>query len=497
MLIGIDQGTTGTTCLALSDDLTPLARAYRDLPNRFPRPGWVEQEPEEILATVVETVAEVLQVAGGEEVRAAGLANQGETVVAWDRSTGEALGPAIVWSDRRSSTVVDALERAGKGQAISELSGLRLDAYFSASKLSWLLRHDRRVQAAREAGSLLLGTLDAWIGWRLAGRTHLTDHSTASRTQLLGPGGDDWDDELLDHFGVPREALPSVRTSLGARGELEHPSWGRPLPWTASLVDQPAALAGNACFAEGETKVTYGTGCFALANAGGTPPTPPAGLLPITAWSEADDRVYAVEGGAFTAGTAINWLIQVGLLAAPGETADLAESVEDAGDVRFLPALSGLGAPWWQQEAAGAFAGLSSGTTRAHLVRAVLDSIALRVRDILEAAWSAGIRKPVAGLRVDGGLTSNRYLMQRQADLLGLPLLLSPNREATALGAAAMAGIAAGLFGRDEVREAVAAPVRIEPRSSARERDAEYYEWLDWVERACQLTERTARVEER
>ena len=499
VLIGIDQGTTGTTCLALSRELTVIGQAYRALPNYYPRAGWVEQDPEEVLDTVVESVGEVLNKVKGERVEAVGLANQGETVVAWDRATGGALTPAIVWSDKRSTGIVSALGANGKAERILELTGLRLDSYFSASKIRWLLDNDEAVRSARASGNLLLGTLDTWIAWKLGGRRYLSDHSTASRTQLMAQGEDDWCDELLDLFDVPREALPNISPSLGDWGELEHPSWGRALPWRASLVDQPAALAGNACFLEGETKVTYGTGCFALFNAGNEPASPPVGLLPITAWSEGRERVYAVEGGVFTAGTAINWLVQVGLVPTAQETDTLAQSVDataEGNGVRFLPALTGLGSPWWETNVSGAFAGLTAGTTRAQLVRAVLDSIAFRVNDILRAAWNGGLPRPSC-LRVDGGMTGNRYLMQRQADLLGIPVVLSPTREATALGAAALAGIAAGILRWEDVREAVAATETVPPHSKENSAEAEYTAWRDWVELTCEQAIHPARDEER
>jgi glycerol kinase len=396
----------------------------------------------------------------------------------------------VVWSDGRGSEATARLEEAGHAGSVRELTGLALDPYFSAAKLSWLLEHDEAVRDAAGAGTLRLGTLDAWLSWRLGGGRSLTDHSTASRTQLLGLKSGAWEPELLDLFGVPEECLPGVRPTLGDWGEIYHPSWGAPLPWRASLVDQPAALAGNGCFAKDETKVTYGTGCFVVANAGEEPPVPPEGLLASVAWSrqggESPELTYALDGGVFTAGTAINWLRSVGLISEAAETAELAFSTEDAGGVRFLPAFTGLGAPWWEGDARGIFSGITGGTSRAHLVRAVLDSIAFRVRDILEAVWKSKRPKPQS-LRVDGGLTKNRYLMQRQADLLGLPVELGPSSEATATGAAALAAISTGLFDERQVKERVEASETFEPRSSEDQRDAEYAGWLDWLSRAREL----------
>jgi glycerol kinase len=484
LIVGVDQGTTGTTTVAYDDRLEPVAEAYRELPNRYPRPGWVEQDPEDVVRTVVETVGEVLRKIGGpDRVEAVGLDNQGETVVAWHAETGRALTPTVVWSDGRGAEITASLSEAGYGDRVRELTGLMLDPYFSAAKYSWLLKHNTEVHKAAESGTLRLGTLDAWLAWRLGGERTLTDHSTASRTQLLGLASGVWEPELLDLFGVPEGSLPAIKSSLDDWGKLNHPSWGGPLPWRSSLVDQPAALAGNGCFAPDEIKVTYGTGCFMLANAGTKPPEPPEGLLASVAWSQGGECTYAFDGGVFTAGTAINWLRSIGVVSEAAETADLALTVENAGGVRFLPAFTGLGAPWWDNDARGAFFGITGGTTRAHLVRAVLDSIAFRVRDVLEAVWSGGRARPKA-LRVDGGLTKNRYLMQRQADLLGLPVELGPSSEATATGAAALAAVAAGLLTEEQVRSHVTVRGRFEPQSSEDERETEYAQWQDWLRQA-------------
>lgn len=487
MILGVDQGTTGTTVIAYDHELQAVAEAYRELPNRHPYPGRVEQDPEDVVRTVVEAVGEVLERIGGpENVEAVGLDNQGETVVAWDAETGCALGPAIVWSDGRGAEITTSLKEARHEDRVRQLTGLTLDPYFSAAKLSWLLERDEAVRKAADAGTLRLGTLDAWLSWRLGGGRSLTDHSTASRTQLLGLHSGVWEPELLDLFGVSEECLPKVRPTMGDWGELYHPSWGGPLPWRASLVDQPAALAGNGCFAKDETKVTYGTGCFVVTNAGGEPPTPSEGLLASVAWSWEDTLTYALDGGVFTAGTAVGWLRSVGIVAEVAETADLALSVEDTGGVRFLPAFTGLGAPWWEGEARGVFSGITGGSMRAHLVRAVLDAIAFRVRDILEATWKGGQARPQS-LRVDGGLTKNRYLMQRQADLLGLPVELGPSSEATATGAAALAAISAGLLDEQQVKEQVEAEYVFQPQLSKDERDTEYVDWLKWLQQAREL----------
>jgi glycerol kinase len=484
MIMGVDQGTTGTTTVAYDHRFEPVAEAYRELPNRFPRSGWVEQNPEDVIRTVVETVGEVLEKIGGpDHVEAVGVDNQGESVVAWDARSGRVLTPVVVWSDGRGAEITSRLSEEGHADRVRELTGLKLDPYFSAAKLSWLLEHDEMVREVVKTGTLRLGTLDAWLAWVLGGERSLTDHSTASRTQLLGLASGAWEPELLELFGVLEEYLPEVRPSLGDWGELYHPSWGGSLPWRASLVDQPAALAGNGCFAPNEAKVTYGTGCFALINAGSEPPEPPEGLLASVAWSRSEGRTYAFDGGVFTAGTAINWLRSVGVVTEARETADLALSVADTGGVRFLPAFTGLGAPWWEGEARGVFSGITGGTTKGHLVRAVLDSIAFRVRDVLEAAWGDGRARPET-LRVDGGLTKNRYLMQRQADLLGLPVELGPSSEATATGAAALAAIGAGLLTEEQARAYAPMGEVFEPHSSEDARETEYSQWLSWLEQA-------------
>ncbi len=487
MLIGIDQGTTGTTVVAYNAQLQPIAEAYRPLPTAYLRPGCVEQDAEDVITGVVDATAQVLaRIGGPSAVTAVGLANQGETIVAWDSTTGRALTPAIVWSDGRGASVTAPLRAAGHAERVRAVTGLELDPYFSASKMAWLLAHDRAVQAAAAGHRLRIGTLDTWLAWRLGGRQPLTDHSTASRTQLFALDGATWTPELLDLFGIPLELLAAVRPSVGDWGTLAHPDWHGALPWRASLVDQPAALVGNGCVTPGTVKATYGTGCFILVNAGSSPPAPVRGLLTSIAWSTADHRTYAYDGGVFSAGTMLTWLVSVGIVADVAHTAALAESVPDTGGVRLLPALTGLGAPWWDNDARGVFSGITNSTTSAHLVRATLDAIAFRVRDVLEAAWSAGQARPVA-LRVDGGMTKNRYLMQRQADVLGLPVEHAAHPESTARGAAALAGIGANVLDETAVRELIPVATRYEPRTPQQQCDEEYAQWCTWLAQARRL----------
>lgn len=479
MLLGIDQGTSGTSVLALDEAFTPVARAYRPVHSRHPRPGWVEQDPDQIIQTVVEAVGEVLgQVGGAGAVRAAGLTNQGESVLAWDHQTGKALTPVVVWSDRRAAGIAEDLNRRGLGGRVRRLTGLELSDYFCASKYAWLLRESREVRKAAAEGRLCLGTLEAWMALRLSGRA-FSDQSTASRTQLAYLKSGQWDKELLDIFGVPLEALPEIRPSLDRHGSLYHPDWGDEIPWWASLVDQPAALAGSGCLGQGQLKITYGTGCFVLVNAGHAAPEPGEAMLASIAWSDAGRKTYALDGGVFTAATAVNWLVELGLAGSPEQTSALAEASRDL-SVRFLPAFTGMGAPWWDAGARGVFAGLTAGTTRADLVRAVLDGIALRVCDIVRASG----HQPQS-IRVDGGLSNSPYLMQRQADLLGIPLECSGQTEATAFGAAILAGQAAGLVDLGQVPFTV--QKRYQPRLSDSGREAEYAAWLQWLEAARRL----------
>lgn len=483
MLLGIDQGTTGTTVMAFDQALNPLASSYRKVASFHPQPGWVEQDPEALIKTVVEGVAEVLAKLGGANaIQAVGLTNQGESVLAWDALTGEALTPVVVWSDRRASGLVHGWLEAGYGPRVRELTGLELSDYFCAAKFHWLIQNNPAVQSALKAGRLRLGTLDAWMAHRLGGQRN-TDLSTASRTQLLGLHSGAWEPELLELFGVPIEALPPTKPVMGEWGSLHHRDWGAGLPWFASLVDQPASLAGNGCLEVGQTKVTYGTGCFAYVQAGNTPPNPGESLLASVAWSRGEERVFALDGGVFTAGTAVEWLLKLGLIETPAQSAELAYAAVESG-VRFLPAFTGLGAPWWDGEARGVFAGLTAGVGRAELVRAVLEGIGYRVCDAVEA-----IRQHVQppSLRVDGGLTKNPFLMQFQANVLGVPLEVSAQTEATALGAAMLAGISAGLIPRDQAKAVFRAKAIYEPQWSNDERADKYAGWLEFLQKAHRL----------
>jgi glycerol kinase len=480
LLLGIDEGTSAVKAILFDADLRPLAEARREKPLDHPRPGWVEQDPEAVVTAVVEAVGEVLRDAPGEVV-ACGLDHQGESVLAWDAESGQALTTIVTWQDKRSQEVLDRLEQEGHGQRIRDLSGLPLDPYFSAGKLAWLLDHDRAVAGARAGGTLRMGTVDAFLCDRL-GAGFQTDPSTASRTQLGAP---EWDPELLEIFGVPVDVLPEIADTAGDLGALSHPSWPSELPLRARCPDQQAALAGAGCVEPGRTKATYGTGVFVLANVGSERPAGSGGLLPTVAWQVAGEVEWALDGGVFTAGALLDWLSRdLGLAADAPSLAALAAQVEDSGGVRVLPALSGLGAPWWRADARAVMAGLTGGSRPAHIARAALEAIAWRVTDILALIRE---RHSVDVLRVDGGLTRDPLLLQLQADFSGTPVERGAV-DATATGAAALAAVGAGLWpGIAAIAERLPTGERFEPRRDSVWREAAHAQWRGFVERAAEL----------
>jgi glycerol kinase len=483
LLLGIDDGTTAVKAGLFELDLTPVALARRSVAVTHPRAGWVEQDPELILEAVVDAVAEVLEIAHGRDVMAAGLDHQGESVTAWEAAGGAAIAPVLVWQDKRHEATLEQLP-----VLVEELSGLPRDPYFSAGKLAWLLQESPAVAAAREAGKLRLGTVDAFLLERLAGR-FASDLSTASRTQLLALGGRNWDERLLAAFGIERSLLPRLGPTFGALGELRHERWPVPVPLRAQLVDQQAAMVGSGAVAAGQAKATYGTGVFVLGRTPG--PQPCAGLLPTVAWAGPGagggpgEPAYALDGGVFAAGALLEWLaVELGLAGDPASLAAAAAEVPDSAGVRVLPALSGLGSPWWRPEARGVIAGLHGGVGRAHIARAALEGIAHRVADIVEAMSGA---MEISGLRVDGGLTNDASLLQIQADLLGLPLTVA-RPDATVLGAAMLAGVGAGAF--ETVEEAAAlldGGRTVAPRMGEQQRLESRSQWREFVARAGSL----------
>lgn len=480
LLLGVDEGTTAVKAALFDEQLRPIREARRDKVNRHPQPGWVEQDGEEVLGAVTEAIAEVLQDAPG-EVTACGLDHQGESVLAWDAETGTTLSPIVVWQDKRSQEILDRLEAEGKAGEITERSGMPLDPYFSAGKLAWLLENNKEVARAQNDGTLRFGTVDSFLCDRL-GAGFATDSSTASRTQLGAP---EWDPALLEVFGVPGDRLPRIMDTAGDLGTLRHPSWPVELPLRARCVDQQAALAGAGCVEPGLVKATYGTGVFVLAHAGGERPEPVGGLLPTVAWRVSGRVEWAIDGGVFTAGALLEWLSRdLGIAADPAALAGMAAEVEDPGGVRVLPALSGVGAPWWKSEARALMAGMTAGTRPAHLARAALEAIAWRVADVVSVVRET---VPVEVLRVDGGLTRNPTLLQLQADAAGVPVQRG-SVDATVAGAAALAAVGAGIWGSTrEIAERIPLGERIEPSRDSSWREKAHAEWREFVRRAVEI----------
>jgi glycerol kinase len=483
LLLGIDEGTTAVKAGLFELDLTPVALARRGVPLSHPRPGWVEQDPRLILEAVVETVAEVLEAAGGREILAAGLDHQGESVLAWETSGGVALSPVIVWQDKRQDELLE-----GISPAVEERSGLPRDPYFSAGKLAWLLQEGSGLDQARAAGRLRIGTVDAFLRERLGGR-FATDLSTASRTQLLAVGGRSWDERLLGEFGIDPGLLPAVGPTFGELGGLRHERWPVELPLRAQLVDQQAALVGSGAVSPGQAKATYGTGVFVLARTAG--PDRCEGLLPTVAWAgpgpggAPGDVAYALDGGVFAAGALLEWLsAELGLAQDPPSLAAMAGLVPDSAGVRLLPALAGLGSPWWRPDARAVIAGLHGGVQPAHLARAALEAIAHRVADIVDAMASG---MAISSLKVDGGLSRDDTLLQLQADLLGIELSVG-RPDATVLGAAMLAGVGAGAFASvEQAAELLREGRRITPKISRRERLSRREDWMRFVSLAASL----------
>ena len=469
MILAIDQGTTGTTCLVVDDELRPRGRGYREFPQYYPQPGWVEHDPEELWASVLGAAEDAVRSAGvnPSQLMAIGITNQRETTVLWERATGRPVAPAIVWQDRRTAERCRELP----ADLVRARTGLVPDPYFSATKLEWLLARTDVPPA-----ELAFGTVDSWLVWKLTGgRVHATDLTNASRTMLLDLDSLDWDDELLGVFGVDRALLPRLAGSSEVVGEVE--LLGVTLPVAGIAGDQQAALFGHGCFDRGEAKATYGTGSFVLAHAGAERGPVAAGLLETVAASGG----YALEGAILASGAAIQWLRDgLGILVDAAESERLARSVESAGGVYFVPAFAGLGSPHWDAEARGLISGITLGTTRAHVVRAALEGIAFQVADVLDVLPGG-----VEVLRADGGASANGFLMQFQADLLGCPVEVAAEQETTALGAAALAGRAIGLWPDDAaIRSRLRRGAVYEPAADRESIGARRAEWRSALNRA-------------
>jgi glycerol kinase len=491
-LLALDQGTTSSRSIVFDARGAVVASAQREFAQHYPQPGWVEHDPLEIWATQRQTMVEALAQAqlAPDDIAAIGITNQRETTLLWERSSGRPLGPAIVWQDRRTVPMCEQLTKAGQAEHIQQRTGLVLDAYFSATKLAWMLDHWPAARARAERGELAFGTVDSWLVWNLTGgAVHATDVSNASRTLLLDLERGDWDDTLLELFRIPRALLPAIVPSSGVLGEALLGT--RQVPIAGIAGDQQAALFGQACFTPGMAKNTYGTGCFLLMHTGSRPQPSSQRLLATAAWdlAAAGGRSYALEGSVFIGGAVVQWLRDgLGFIESSAAVEALAASVPDSGGVMLVPAFAGLGAPHWDGRARGTLLGLTRGSTRAHIARAALEAIAYQSAELLaamQADLAARGGPALAELRVDGGATANDLLMQFQADLLGVPVLRPVVRETTALGAAYLAGLAAGVWSsQDDIARAWRIERLFEPRIGADERQARMARWRRAVERA-------------
>jgi glycerol kinase len=489
-ILAIDQGTTGTKVMVFDHEVDVRARVYAEHEQHYPQPGWVEHDANEIWATTHRLIGEALDSADipATEVSAIGITNQRETVVVWDRKTGEPLSPAIVWQDRRTSDQCDELKARGLEGMIRERTGLVIDPYFSATKLKWLLDHTGGARERAAQGELAFGTVDSWLVYKLTGGSfHLTDHSNASRTMLYGLRAADWDDELLALFDIPRAMMPSIESSSAIYASTDPAVfYGARVPIAGIAGDQQAALFGQTCFEPGQAKNTYGTGSFVLLHTGTEPAFNSEGMLTTVAWRIGDEPVeYALEGAVFITGAAIQWLRDgLGIIESAAETEAMAASLSGNDQVYFVPALAGLGAPHWDPFARGCIVGLTRGTTRAHLVRAALESICYQSKDVIDAMERASGVK-LHELKVDGGAVGNAFLMQFQADILGVPVEVPSITETTSLGAAYLAGLAVGFWeSRAELAVKWRVVDRYEPRMGEEERDRLYDYWLRAVEHA-------------
>jgi glycerol kinase len=480
LILAIDQGTTGSTALLVDSSLRVLATHNVEFPNHYPAPGHVEHDVDEIWASVAEAVKGALARAdvSAHRIAAIGITNQRETSLLWDRNTGTPVHRALVWQDRRTAALCEELRKAGHEDRVRERTGLVLDPYFSGTKVRWVLDHVPTARQRAESGHLLFGTIDSWLLWRMTG-THATDPSNASRTLLFDLHTLDWSDEMLDLFGIPRAVLPRVGSNAERYGTTRGLGFlPDGIPVAGLIGDQQGALFGQACFAEGMAKCTYGTGAFILMNSGSRPIPSHHGMLTTVGWTLAGKTTYALEGSAFVAGQAVQWLRDgLGILQSSAEIEALAASVPDSGGVTFVPAMAGLGAPHWRPHARGLLTGITGGTSRAHIARATLDGIALQLVDILEA-MSADLGGPLRELRVDGGAAVNNLLMQRQADLLGVRCVRPKERETTGLGSALLAGLAVGMWSStDEVAQSWSVDRCFEPQGEASEIAATRERW--------------------
>ena len=487
-ILALDQGTTSSRAIIFDAAGQPVSVAQHEYPQHFPQPGWVEHDPVDLWQSQAEVAIAALKQAGlqARDIAAIGIANQRETTLLWDRGSGKAVAPAIVWQDRRTAGRCAELRATGREPAIRARSGLLLDPYFSATKLAWLLDSQPGLRARAEAGELAFGTVDSWLAWQLTGGVaHVTDASNASRTLLFDLDRGDWSDELLAEFGIPRTLLPKIVDSSGIFGEVRSLPELAGIPLAALIGDQQGALAGQGCFSAGLAKNTYGTGCFLLMHSGDRRPEPAPGLLATVAERRQGKLRYAVEGGVFAGGAVVQWLRDgLGLFDHAGDIEALAASVPDSAGVCFVPAFAGLGAPHWDASARGSLFGLTRGTTRAHIARAALEAIALQVVDLVRTMEGGG-GLHLAELRVDGGAAANNLLLQLQADLLGVPVVRPRITETTALGAAYLAGLAVGLWPDENALAGLwQIDRRFEPSLPTANADALRLRWQEAVQRS-------------
>jgi glycerol kinase len=486
-ILVIDQGTTSSRAALFDHNGLMVAVAQREFEQIFPRPGWVEHDPREILTSVLVTMSEVMERAQVQpaSIVAIGITNQRETTVVWDRRTGEPVYNALVWQSRHSATICERLAGEGAGKLVREKSGLVLDAYFSGTKLTWLFENVDGVRERAHRGELAFGTIDSWLLWHLTGgEVHVTDVSNAARTMMYDIHRRDWDDELLSMLDVPRSMLPQVRSSSEIYGELlPRHFFGSSVPIAGIAGDQQASLFGQACFAQGMAKNTYGTGCFMLMHTGEKVVQSEHGLLSTIAWDIGGQIEYALEGSIFVGGSVVQWLRDgLRILETAPESERYATGIEDNEGVYVVPAFVGLGAPHWRSDVRGAVFGLSRGTSREHLVRAAVESMAYQTRDVL-AAMQADSGIKLTELRADGGAIANNFLAQFQSDLLGVPLLRARTTETTALGAGYLAGLAVGFWdSREEIAAHWGLDRRFEPAMDENRREALYQGWQQAVQ---------------
>ncbi len=490
VIVALDQGTTSSRVIVFGQDGSILGAAQREFEQYYPNPGWVEHDANEIWQMQADLVDEALAAAGAgpHQIAAVGIANQRETTLIWDRATGEPIHRAIVWQDRRTAADCDRLRSLCSDALILKRTGLILDAYFSATKISWLLDHVEGARSRAEAGELAFGTIDTWLAWKLTnGDLHITDVSNASRTMIYDIHRHQWDEDLLDLFQIPRALLPQVKPSSQVYGEIRTISSLKGVPLAGIAGDQQAATFGQVCLEPGMAKCTYGTGCFMLLNTGNTPTLSDNRLLTTIGWQlgSSTQTIYALEGSVFTGGAIVQWLRDgLGIIESSSAVEALAASVPDNGGVFLVPALAGLGAPYWDPYARGTILGLTGGSTSGHIARAALEGIAFQVADLVEA-MNADAPTPLSELRVDGGAAANDLLMQFQADLLQVPVIRPQTQETTALGAAYLAGLASGYWASaDQLRSQWKVERTYEPGLSPTDADRLRSRWSEAVARS-------------